>query len=98
MAEALFLVTRTTQGVSEDRDRVREMILADDDGTTDADVITAAIAALNTASPVETGAEAKYPAGYFDTVNELSDLVTDSVLRTDGDFIAFPPRVASLET
>lgn len=98
MAEALFLVTRTTQGVSEDRNRVREIILADDDGTSDADVITAAIAVLNTAQPVESGAEAVYPAGYFDTVNELSDLVTASVLRTDGDFIAFGPRVASLVT
>ena len=98
MAEALFLVTRTTQGVSEDRDRVREVIINDDDATTNANVIIATVAALNAAAPVETGAEAKYPAGYFDTVIELSDLTTESTLRTDGDFIAFPPRVVSVTT
>ena len=98
MAEALFLVTRTQQGVSEDRNQVREMIINDDDGTSDADVITAAIAALNAALPVETDAADAYPAGYFDTVNELSDLTTSGDLRTDGDFIAFAPRVAAVTT
>lgn len=93
MAEALFLVTRTQQGVSDDRNRVREVIINDDDGTSDADIIIATIAALNASEPVESGVAPVYPAGYFDTVNELSDLTTDSVLRTDGDFIAFPPRV-----
>ena len=96
MAEALFLVTRTDQGVNDDRNLVREVILADDDATTDADVIIAAVAVMNAAFPAETGAPDTYKAGYFDTVNELSDLVTSSILRTDGNFIAFAPRVGAL--
>lgn len=98
MAEALFLVTRTAQGVNDDRNQVREVIINNDDGDTDAQIIAAAIAALNAAQPVESGAEAVYPAGYFDTVNEISDLVTAGVLRTDGDFLAFAPRVAAVTT
>lgn len=92
MAEAIYLVTRTSQGVSDDRNRVREVIINADDGSTDAEIIADAVAALNAAQPVESGAEAIYPAGYFDTVVALTTAVT---LGADGDFIAYPPRVAA---
>lgn len=93
MAEGLFLVTRTSQGVSDDRNRVREVITNEDDAQTDAQIITAVIASLNAAQPVETGAEPVYPAGYFDTVVDLTVAIT---LATDGDFLAYPPRVAAV--
>lgn len=98
MAEALYLVRRTTQGVNDDRNRVREVIVNNDDGDSDATIIANVVALLNTAHPVESGAEPVYPAGYFDTVNQISDLTTSGDLRTDGDFIAFPPRVAAVTT
>jgi hypothetical protein len=98
MAEALYLVTRTDQGVNHDKNRVREVIINNDDGDADAVIITNTIAALNAAQPVEAGSEAVYPPLYFDTVNQISDLVTAGDLRTDQDFIAFAPRVASVTT
>lgn len=100
MVEALFLVTRTSQGVSDDRNRVRQVIINDDDAQTAAQTIATTIAALNAAQPVETGAEPVYPAGYFDTRVELSDLAgtTEDNLRTAGDFIAFDEEVVSVKT
>ncbi len=96
MAAGIFLVTRTDQGVSNDRNRVREVIVHEDDAQTDAQIITAVIATLNTAEPVETGAEAVYPAGYFDTVVQIGATpVAD--LDTDGNLIAYPPRVVALD-
>ena len=97
MAEALFLVRRTTQGVNNDRNLVREVIINSDDGGTDADVIAEAISGLNAQNPVEAGAEAVYPADYFDTVEDIGDL-TSGPLATDEDFIAFPPRVSAITT
>jgi hypothetical protein len=100
MAEGLFLVRRTTQGVNDDRNRVREVLINEDDGQTDAQIITATIAALNAAQPVTSDGQGDviYPAGYFDTVVDIDDLVTSGPLRTDGDFIAFAPRVVAVET
>lgn len=93
MAEALFLVTRTVQGVNQDKDQVREVIINSDDGSTAAETIQDAVDALNAAEPVEAGAEPKYPTGYFDTVVALTAAVT---LGADLDFIAYPPRVAAV--
>lgn len=101
MAEGLFLVRRTSQAVNDDRNRVREVLINEDDGQTDAQIIAATIAALNTATPTGDGfssGEDVYPAGYFDTVVDIDDLVTSGPLRSDGDFIAFPPRVVAVET
>ena len=98
MAEGLYLVRRTVQGVNDDRNRVREVLINEDDGQSDADIIIATVAALNAAQPVETGGEPIYHAGYFDTVVDIDDLVTSGPLRTDGDFIAFAPRVVAVET
>jgi hypothetical protein len=98
MAEALYLVERTDQPVADDRDGVRAVVINEDDAQTNAQIITATIAALNAALPVSAGAEAKFPAGYFDTVSEISDLVTAGPLRTDGNFVAFKSEVTSART
>ncbi len=98
MAEALYLVERTDSPVSDDRDGVRAVLINEDDAQTDAQIITATIAALNAALPVDAQADAKFPAGYFDTVSEVSDLVTAGPLRTDGDFVAFKREVTSVRT
>jgi len=94
MAEALYLVERTSAVNGNDIDEVRAVLINNDDGDTDAAIITAAIAACNTAS----GSTGKFPAGYFDTVNKVSDLATAGDLRTDGDFIAFREKVLEVRT
>lgn len=96
MAETLFLVERTAYPVADDRDGVRAVVINEDDGQTNAQIIAATIAALNAALPSD--GEALFPAGYFDTVTNISDLVTAGALRTDGDFLAFKQEVASLRT
>jgi hypothetical protein len=96
MVAGIFLVTRTTQGVNDDRNRVREVVVHEDDAQTAAQIIAAVIATLNTAQPVEVGAEDIYPAGYFDTVVQIgASPVAD--LDTDGDLIAYAPRVVAVD-
>lgn len=97
MAEGLFLVRRTDQGVNNDRNRVREVLINEDDGQTDAQIIAATISALNAAQPVESGFENVYPDDYFDTVENIDDL-TSGPLASDGDFVAFAPRITAVET
>lgn len=94
MVAGLFLVTRTDQGVTNDRNRVREVIINDDDGQTDAQIITQAIAGLNATQAVESGAEAVYPAGYFDTVVQIGASPAGP-LATDNDYFAYAPVIAS---
>lgn len=91
MAEALYLVERTTAVDGNDVDGIRSVLINNDDGDSDALIITAAESAVNTAG----GA---LPAGYFDTVNKVSDLVTAGDLRTAQDFIAFPEKAFQLRT
>lgn len=99
MAEALFLVERTVPENMNDRDGIRAVIINNDDGDTDAQVIAAAIAAVNAALPADADVpDDKLPAGYFDTVNEISDLVTAGSLRTDQDFLCFKQEVTSVRT
>ncbi len=95
MADAIFLVTRTDQGVTNDRNQVREVVIFNDDGDADALIIQNTVDALNTAQPVETGAEDAYPIGYFDTVEQIGATPT-GFLDTEFDFLAFAPRVAAL--
>jgi len=97
MAEGLFLITRTQQGVNDDRNQVREVILHNDDGDTDAQHITQAIAGLNTSHAVESGASAVYPAGYFDTVVQIG-ATPAGPLTTTHDYIAYAPEVSSIKT
>ncbi len=91
MVEAVYLVERTSQGESDDRNRVRAVVVNNDDGDADAVVIANVITLLNAAQPVEDGREPIYRAGYFDLVTEIGDLAGtgENNLRTDGDFIAF---------
>ena len=95
MADAIFLVTRTSQGVSEDRNRVREVVIFNDDGDSNALIIQNTVDALNTEQPVETGAEDVYPALYFDTVEQIGATPT-GFLDSEFDFLAFAPRVVAL--
>ena len=101
MAAGLFLVTRTDQGVNNDRNLVREVIIHDDDGDTDAVIIAQCITQLNLLDPVESkdGAtpEAVYPAGYFDTVIQIG-ATPEGPLATINDMIAYPPEVGSNKT
>ncbi len=97
MVAGLFLVTRNDQGVTNDRNQVREVIINDDDGLTDAQIIAQAVAGLNTSHAVETGAEPAYPAGYFDTVVQIGASPA-GVLATDNDYLAFAPRVSAILT
>ncbi len=100
MAEALYLVRRTSQGVNDDRNRVREVLVNSDDGQTDAQIMAALVILLNAAQPVETGGEDIYPVGYFDEVIDIDDLsgTSEDNLRTDDDFIAFGPELFSVKT
>ncbi len=97
MAAAIFLVTRTVQGVNQDINQVREVIVHEDDGQSDADIITALLASMNATEQAgdPAGDFDQYPAGYFDTVVQIGATpVAD--LDTDGNYIAFAPKVAFL--
>ncbi len=103
MVEALWLIRRTSQGVSEDRNRVREVLFNNDDGDSDAVKMQNLVDALNAATPTGdsiTAGENVYPDGYFDEVINIDDLAGtgEDNLRTDQDFIAFGPEVASVKT
>ena len=98
MAAAIFLVTRTVQGVNQDRNGIREVVVHEDDGQSDAAIIAALIASMNATEQAgdPAGDFDQYPAGYFDTVVQIGATpVAD--LDTDGNYIAFAPRVASLD-
>jgi hypothetical protein len=98
MVAGIFLVTRTGQGVNQDINGVREVIVHEDDAQTDAQIIAAVIASMNTTEPAgdPSGSQDQYPAGYFDTVVQIgASPVAD--LDTDGDYIAYAPRVAALD-
>lgn len=96
MVAAIFLVTRTQQGVNDDRNLVREVIMHQDDGDSDAVIIAQAITGLNTQNPVESGASAVYQAGYFDTVVQIGGAPVAN-LAAEFDFIAYAPHVSQFE-
>ena len=98
MAAGIFLVTRTVQGVNQDRNGIREVVVHEDDAQTDAQIITALLASMNATEQAgdPAGDFVQYPAGYFDTVVQIGATpVAD--LDTDGNYIAFAPRVAALD-
>ena len=77
---------------------MREVIVHEDDGQSDAAIITALLASMNATEPAgdPSGSQDQYPVGYFDTVVQVGATpVAD--LDTDGNYIAFAPRVASLD-
>jgi hypothetical protein len=97
MVAGLFLITRTSQGVNEDRNLVREVIIQNDDADTTAQHIQQAVDSLNAAQPVEAGASNVYPVGYFDTVVQIGASPAGP-LATTHDFIAYAPEVVSVKT
>ncbi len=98
MAAGIFLVTRTVQGVNQDINGIREVIVHEDDAQTDAQIITALLANMNTVEPAgdPSGAQDQYPVGYFDTVLQIGATPV-AALGTDGDYLAYRPHVALLE-
>ncbi len=101
MVAGLFLVTRTAQGVSSDKNRVREVIIHDDDGDTDAGIIQQCVDQLNLLDPVESAngavVEDVYPVGYFDTVIQIA-AAPEGPLATINDMIAYAPEIGSNKT
>ena len=98
MAEGLFLVERTSNmGDNNKRDAITAVVINNDDGDTDAQHIAAAVLAVNGDFPPESGFEDKIPAGYFDTVREISDL-TSGPLATALDHIVFTQKVVEVVT
>ena len=101
MVAGIFLVTRTAQGVSSDKNLVREVIIHEDDGQTDAQIEQECVDQLNLLFPVETkdGAivEPVYPTGYFDTTIQVA-AAPEGPLATINDMIAYAPEVGSNKT
>lgn len=98
MAAAIFLVTRTIQGVNQDINGVREVIINIDDGDNDALKIQGTIDSMNAVEPAgdPSGDRNQYPDFYFDTVVQIG--ATPALnLGTEFDFIAFAPHVSQLE-
>lgn len=96
MAAAIFLVTRTAQGVNDDRNLVREVVIHNDDADADALIIQNAVDALNTQHPTGDGfstGEDVYPVGYFDTVVQIGASPVAN-LAAEFDFIAYAPAVS----
>lgn len=95
MAEHLYLIRRTTH-MNDERNRVRDILINNDDGDSDAVKIQNAVDAMNTAQPRD-GGSPTYPDGYFDfvlDVTELSGTGQDN-LRTVGGFITWGPEIAT---
>lgn len=90
MAAGLFLVTRNDQlGGKGLLNGVRAVVVNNDDAETNAQHIAAAVAKCNAAFPKDSAAsDDPYPADYFDTVVEISDLVAGP-LKDDGDAYVF---------
>ena len=91
MAEGLFLVRKTLSGGQQLINGVVAVLINDDDADTLALHITAAVAACNLAFPKDADGSDPYPAGYFDTADEVSDL-SAGILQDDGDAIVFTER------
>jgi hypothetical protein len=97
MAEQLWLCNRARNPGRSFVDGVEFVVINNDDADTEAQTIAAAVLALNTALPADADGTDKFPAGYFDTAVDLSDLTTGP-LATDLDFYAFGKTQASAVT
>ena len=101
MVDAIFLVKRNSQGVTNDRNLIREVLIFNDDQDADALIIQNTVDALNLADPVESndGAnpEPVYPDFYFDTVVQVGASPAGP-FDTEFDFLAYAPAVLELET
>ena len=102
MVAGVFLVERTSQGRSDDRNKVRQVVCNEDDAQTDAQIIQAVIDTLNAATPVgdsgptSNGPENVYPDGYFDTVTQIGTN-PQGPINTDGDLLAWPQSVTEVD-
>lgn len=99
MVAGIFLVERTSQGRSDDRNLVRQVVVHEDDAQSDAAIIAAVIATLNTATPTGDGfsaGENVYPAGYFDTVTQIGASPVGN-LDTDGNLLAWAQSVTEVD-
>lgn len=98
MVAGVFLVERTSQGRSDDRNLVRNVIANEDDAQTNDQIIAAVIATLNANTPVgdnaptSNGPENVYPDGYFDTVTQIGASPAGPI-AVDGELIAYPNEV-----
>ena len=99
MVDALFLVTRTAQGVGDDRNRVREVVIFNDDGDSDLVIAQNTVDILNTNTPTGDGLPAHdvagenvYPDLYFDTVVQIGT-IPSGPFGTEFDYIAYAPKV-----
>jgi hypothetical protein len=97
MADAIYLVRRTNQGVNDDRNLVRDVLIFNDNGDNEATVIANTIVALNTANPVEAGVDDVYPAGYFQSATAVG-LTPSAFFTSEFDFLAFTPAVSELSS
>jgi len=103
MAERLWLIRRTKQGESNDRNQVNNVLINIDDGDDDATKKQGTVDALNIAvgRPQNVAPSdrlpAIYPDGYFNEFTNISDLSETGVenLRTEGDYIAYGPAILS---
>ena len=99
MVDAIFLVTRTVQGVNDDKNKVREVIFFNDDGDSDLLIAQNLVDILNTNTPRGDGLPAHAPAGdnvypdlYFDTVVQIGATPV-APLGTEFDYLAYGPAV-----
>lgn len=98
MVAAIFLVTRTVQGVNQDINQVREVVMHNDDQDVDALIIQNLIDSMNAVEPAgdPSGARNQYPDLYFDTVIQIGASPVNN-LGTEFDFLAYAPHVSQLE-
>ena len=97
MAEALWLVTRNDNLGRHDRDGIKNVLINSDDGKTAAVVMQDAVDLVNAQLPPTSGEADKLPVGYFDTAEEVGDLVAGPI-RTDGDGYIMGASIAELVT
>jgi hypothetical protein len=94
MVAGVFLVERTIHDPDHDINRVRQVVVHEDDAQTDAQIIAAVIATLNT-NTVRGDAISSldaYPAGYFNIVTQIG-AVPAGPIAVDGELIAFQQEV-----
>lgn len=95
MVAGVFLVERTSQGRSDDRNQVRAVVVNEDDAQSDAVIIQAVIDTLNANTPTGDGFSTGndvYPDGYFDLVTQIGAAPAGPI-AVDGELIAYTPEV-----
>lgn len=86
MAATIYLVSKAQADGQDLVNGVRHVLINSDSAGGDSQVITEAIAACNTVFPADANGSDPFPAGYFDTVEQVD---TANLLDTDEDAIVF---------